>query len=361
MNPQRVGRPSDGRFLPRAMQSWLGLLPVLLLLAAGCATHPRPSPLNRFEFEAIEMAIPFRIVVYSADSQVATNAARQAFARIHGLNGQLSDYDPESELSRFSRTAGTGQSVPLSTELAAVLVRAQEVARESDGAFDVTVGPLVQLWRRARRQREIPDPARLGEARAAVGWGQLELRRTHGAAAAQFPFTGRLLKPGMRLDLGGIAKGYALDEATRILRAHGLHRTLITGAGDMVAGDPPPGQPGWKIDLPPVEFPGSPPDQAVWLRRGALCTSGDLFQYVEIDGQRYSHIVDPHTGLGLTDRGLVIVLGRDGMTTDALSTALSVLPTNQGLAVARKYRVEARILRVPKGTLEANQTPNFPR
>jgi thiamine biosynthesis lipoprotein len=315
--------------------------------------------LVRHEFEAIEMAIPFRIVLYARDGQQATNAAQAAFARIHELNGSLSDYDPQSELSRLSQTAGTGKTVPLSSDLARVLECANQVSRATDGAFDVTVGPLTQLWRRARRQRALPEPSRLEEARRAVGWSHLELAKERGAGSVR-P-TARLTQPGMRLDLGGIAKGYALDEATRVLRAHGLKQTLVTGAGDMVAGDPPPHQSGWKIDLPPLDLPGAPPLQTLWIHNGALCTSGDLFQHVEIDGVRYSHIVDPRVGLGLTDHSLVTVLGRDGMISDAFSTAISVLPVEESLRIAPRFGVQFRSIRAPGGEVSRVQTPHFPR
>jgi thiamine biosynthesis lipoprotein len=304
------------------------------------------------------MAIPFRIVAYAADGSTATNAARAAFARISELNRILSDYDAESELNHLSLTAGSGAVVPLSPELATVLLRAQHVAAASDGAFDVTVGPLTQLWRRARRQHALPDPELLNPARAAVGWTNLQLIRP---GKAHSPVTASLTTPKMRLDLGGIAKGYALDEATRILHDAGLTRTLITGAGDMVAGDPPPGESGWKIELAPLDLPGSPPALTVRLHNGSLCTSGDLFQHVEINGVRYSHIVDPHTGMGLTDHSLVVVLGQDGMTTDALSTAISVLGPERGIRLAEKYRAEARILRAPGGRIEMRATRRFPR
>lgn len=309
------------------------------------------------------MAIPFRIVLYSPEGMLATNAARAAFARIHELNSLLSDYDPNSELSRLSRTAGSGEAATLSRELATVLGRAQKVSAASRGAFDVTVGPLVQLWRRARRQGELPDPARLAEAKAAVGWESIQLKNDSRAAPGSrtSQITARLLKPGMRLDLGAIAKGYALDEATRVLKTNGIRCTLVTGAGDMVAGHSPPGQPGWKIELPPLDLPGAPPGRTVWLRNRSLATSGDLFQHVEINDVRYSHIVDPHTGYGLTDHGLVTAVGRDGITTDAVATALSVLPTNRGLALARKFGVQARIIRAPGGKLEVAQSPGFPR
>lgn len=305
------------------------------------------------------MAIPFRIVLYARDGQQATNAAQAAFARIHALNGSLSDYDPESELSRLSQTAGTGRIVPLSPDLAHVLDAAERVSRATDGAFDVTVGPLSQLWRRARRQRALPDPARLDEARRAVGWRHLELTTVRGPGSAHR--SARLIQPGMRLDLGGIAKGYALDEATRILQGHGLRQTLVTGAGDMVAGDPPPGQAGWRIELPPIDLPGAPPPQTLWLRHGALCTSGDLFQHVEIDGVRYSHIVDPRVGLGLTDHSLVTVLGPNGMIADAFSTAISIMPAERSLRIAPQFGIRFRSLRAQEGQVIRLQSRDFPR
>ncbi|MFM8360485.1 MAG: FAD:protein FMN transferase, partial [Verrucomicrobiota bacterium] len=272
------------------------------------------------------------------------------------LNRILSDYLPESELNRLSATAGTGVEVPLSPSLATVLLAAQEIAGGSHGAFDATVGPVVQLWRRARRQRQLPDPARLETARAAVGWTHLVLTGRPGSPGG---VRGRLLKPGMRLDLGGIAKGYALDEAARILREHGLRAFLVAGAGDLVAGDAPPGTRGWRVELPPLDAPDAPPSQFVLLHGAALCTSGDLFQHVEIDGRRYSHIVDPRTGVGLVDHSLVTVIGRTGMETDALATAASVLPPEAARRLCRRRRVEARIIRRPGNVVESQATPGF--
>lgn len=203
---------------------------------------------------------------------------------------------------------------------------------------------------------------------AAVGWQYLELnpsapnKRRLQATQPVSPTstTARLFRPKMRLDLGGIAKGYALDEATRVLRDRGLRRTLITGAGDMVAGDPPPGARGWKIDLAPLDLPDAPPLQSVWLKNGSLCTSGDLFQHVEIAGIRYSHIINPRTGLGLTNHSLVTVIGHDGMTTDALSTAFSVLSVAEVQRLSAQFNVQSRIIAAPNGRVESTSTGNFP-
>lgn len=305
-----------------------------LLGLAGCRTpEPEPAATERFEFTEPQMGVPFRLVLYAPGREAAETAARAAFARIAELNAVMSDYDSDSELSRLSATAGSGRAVPVSADLWRVLERAQELARRTDGAFDVTVGPAVILWRKARRDRALPDPARLARAREAVGWRHLELDpKTR---------TARLLRPGMKLDLGGIAKGYAADEALKVLAARGIHRALVAGGGDLAVSAPPPGRAGWRVEVTPPTPSPKLPEYWVSLRQAALATSGDVFQHVEIGGVRYSHIVDPRTGLGLTHRSQVTVIARDGLTADSLSTALSVLGLDQGRALADQLGVGA--------------------
>jgi thiamine biosynthesis lipoprotein len=199
----------------------------------------------------------------------------------------------------------------------------------------------------------MPDPARLEAARAAVGYQHLRLdpdRRT-----------AELRRPKMRLDLGGIAKGYALDEALKTIEDYGVSRALVTGGGDMVAGEAPPGRAGWLIEMAPLGGTNAPPARSVLLRRRALATSGDLFQRFEFGGRRYSHIVDPHTGIGLTDHSLVTVMARDGMTADALSTAVSVLGPDAGLRLVERERGAAvHIVRQPGADVEERTSRRFP-
>ncbi len=319
-------------------------------ILAGCATRKSP-PQSRYEFTAVHMAIPFRIVLYAPDGTSATNAADAAWERIAVLNSILSDYDPDSELSRLGSSSPHSIPVPVSPELARVIEVSQKVSAASDGAFDLSVGPLTQLWRRSRRQRLLPEPDKLAAARAAVGWQSI-VRTSAGV---------RLAKPGMRLDPGGIAKGYALDEATRVLRAHGIRSSMVAGAGDIVVTEPPPGEPGWRIEVGRLDTPDAPGPRQVLLRNASLCTSGDLFQFVEINGTRYSHIVDPRTGLGLTDHSLVTVIGPDGITTDALSTALSVAGPDRAASIARRFKAEFLLLRRPHTTVVQLESPGFQR
>ena len=345
---------NGGRADARSLRAGFAVAIAALLTTvwAGCAA-PR-AVLGRHEFQRPEMGLPFRIVLYAPDGTSATNAAEAAFARIAELNSSLSDYDDASELSRLSRTSGTGQAVPVGTDLWNVLAKAAQVSRASDGAFDITVGPLVQLWKRARRQRELPAPTLLAAAKASVGWDAVVLDPARRTAMLKLP--------KMRLDPGGIAKGYALDEAAKVLRARGVDRFLVSGGGDMVAGGPPPGRRGWRVEVGVYDTDGAPTPRFVSLRDHALATSGDQFQRAEIGGVRYSHIVDPRTGIGLTDHSLVTMIAPDGITADAVSKVVSVAGPGRGLSLLKRFPgVEAFIVRRPDGIVEERSSPGFGR
>jgi len=335
---------------------WLGV--ALIALAAGCASpghqaSDRPGrPEQRYAFSQPQMGVPFRVVLYAPDAAVAEAAARAAFARVKQLNDLLTDYDTDSELNLLSRTAGEGRAVPVSPDLWHVLERSQALARRSDGAFDITVGPFVSLWRKARWEQRLPNPTRLAEVRAAVGHEKMVLDPERRSAC--------LLVPNMHLDLGGIAKGYAVDAALAVLRERGLPRALVAGSGDLAVGDPPPGQRGWRIEITPLDVTNAPPVRFVLLARAAIATSGDVFQRVEIGGKRYSHIVDPRTGIGLTDHSLVTVIARDCTTADSLATAVSVLGPEKGLRLVRRTPGAAvRMVRQPGERLEAVESRGF--
>lgn len=259
------------------------------------------------------MGLPVRILLHAPDERRAESAARAAFARIAKLDAMMSDYKPDSELRRLG---DEGQAwTPVSPDLLEVLTTAIAVARATDGAFDPTAGPLVALWRETRKTGRLPAPAAIEAARTSVGWTHVEIDRARGAV--------RLMKPGMQLDLGGIAKGYILGEALRVLRMSGLGRALVESGGDIVVGSGPPGLAGWRIDAPSADalFRG----RASRLTNSALATSGSSEQFVEIDGVRYSHVIDPRTGMAVTSQVTARVIADDGATADALATALTVL------------------------------------
>ena len=255
-------------------------------------------------------------------------------------------------MSKLSRTSGQGKEVAVSDDLWKVLRRAQDLAERSDGAFDVTVGPCVNLWRKARREKKMPDPALLEKVRQAVGYSHVRLNPKRQSV--------QLLVPDMRLDLGGIAKGYAVDEALKVLRALGISAALVAGGGDMVVGDPPPGKKGWRVELAPLDAPNAPPARFVRLSHGAIATSGDLFQKLEIDGKRFSHIVDPRTGIGLTDHSLVSVIATDCITADSLTKVVSVLGPEKGIRFIEEIpKAAARMVRQPDKKVEVYESARF--
>lgn len=308
----------------------------------GRAAEP---PLTRFDFSQPHMGTRFRIVLYAPDAALAARASNEAFERITRLDNTMTDYQSGSELMSLCHRAG-GPPVAVSEDLFRILEKSQELAKRSGGAFDVTAGPVVRLWRRARRRREVPDQQELARARRLVGYKNLRLD-----AKAR---TAQLLKPGMMLDLGGIAKGYAADQALKVLARHGIDRALVAAGGDIAVGAPPPDQPGWRIGIAPLESPDTPPSRFLLLHDAGVSTSGDAEQHVEIGGVRYSHIIDPRTGRALVRRSSVTVVAPNATSSDSLATALSVLSPKRALALARTTPNTATL--IVRATAKGTQT-----
>lgn len=321
---------------------------IFVVIAAAPCGDPVPQ---RFEFAETHMATRFRVVLYAPDRPAAERAAKAAFSRAAELDAIMSDYRPSSEFMQLCAKAGSGP-VRVSVDLFTVLEQSQQYARLTGGAFDVTVGPVVRMWRRTRRTKVLPEAGALAAARELVGHEKLTLD-----AAAK---TATLAKSGMQLDLGGIAKGYAADAMQAVLRGNGVTQALVAAGGDIVVTDPPPGATCWRVGVTPLgeedkEAPTLP------LANAAVSTSGDAEQSVEIDGRRYSHIVDPKTGLGLGERFQVTVVATSGTASDALATGLSVMGADRGIRlVDTQGGVSARfVVRTVRG-LETRVSRGFP-
>ncbi len=311
-------------------------------------TAPAGGTPARFEFSEVHMGVPIKIALYTAGAEAANRAAKAVYARFAELNKLMSDYDPESELSRLSRSAPHTAAIPVSEPLWQVLNDSRKLADETGGAFDVTVGPMVRLWRRARRSGELPSENRIREAQAAVGRQFMKLSATGRGV--------QLTRPKMQLDLGGIAIGYAVDEGLSILAQLGITSAMIDASGDIGASDPPPNTPGWRIGLVPLGRDALS-NSYLLLENAAVSTSGDAFQFVEIGGNRYSHIVDPKTGYGLQGPCSVTVVAPDCTTADSLATAVCVLGPKAGLEfVDRQPHVAALYLRGGDGKPEIHQS-----
>lgn len=312
----------------------MGLLLACCIGGAGGVRSAEPE-LSRYEFESPHMGTTFRVVLYAADKPTAEKAAKAAFARVAELDRVLSDYNPNSELMKLCKAndAAPGKPVKVSDHLFEVLCKAEVISTLSDGAFDVTVGPVVKLWRLARRTQELPERTELADALAKVGYLKMKLD-PEGKTVA-------LAVAGMRLDLGGIGKGYAADHALHVLRNNGISHALVAASGDIVVGEPPPGKDRWIVDIAPLGK--GMPARRLKLAHAAVSTSGDLFQFVEIGGVRYSHVLDPKTGLGLTGRRSVTVVAPYGWLADSLTKAASVLPPEKALPLMERMKAATYI------------------
>jgi len=272
------------------------------------------------------MGVRVNLTFYAEGEFRARQAARKAFERFAELDAIMSDYRKDSELSRLSSMSGMGK-VKVSQDLYRVLEFAQKISRLSGGAFDVTCGVIVSLWREARKTKKIPDRNALLEALLRTGWENIELDERSSSV--------ELKQKGMKLDLGGIAKGYACDEALIELKKHGIESALVEAGGDIAISRPPPGAKGWRIAIH-----GSK-NKPLFLSNCGVSTSGDLYQFVEIDGVRYSHIIDPRTGIGSTNHLQVTVIARNAITSDSLATALCVLGEKEGSKLAKVFGAKA--------------------
>jgi thiamine biosynthesis lipoprotein len=316
----------------------------MLAISAILAMRQVPQrALQRFEFVEPHMGTLVRVTVYAQDARTATRAFRAAFDRIAALDNTLSDYKPDSELNRVASTAA-GRPAKVSADLFRVLKASQVLAEETGGAFDVTQGPVIRLWREARRSGRLPDPEALREAAGRSGYRKLRLDAVHRTVA--------LAMPGMALDVGGIGKGYAASEALEAIARLGVRSALVAVSGDLAFSGAPPGQRGWRIGVRKgdEELPGVP--EYLELTNAAVSTSGNTEQHAEIDGRRYSHVIDPSSGQGLLDDIRVTVIARHGIDADGLDTAASVLGPERGLTLIESHPGAAglMVVRTSQGT-----------
>jgi thiamine biosynthesis lipoprotein len=311
------------------------------------------------------MGVEARIVLYARSRADADDAANAAYAVIGGLEDALSDWTETSAASHLAEHAGEGP-VEVPPELFDVLAQSLELSRSTAGAFDPTVGPLVDLWRRARAISRLPDPAEIERARALVGADKVVIDRSD--------HTVELTVRGMRLDFGAIGKGAACQRALETLQERGIQSALVQMGGDLVCSRAPPGTRGWSVDVPaPMsdaavternprpEVSGARTERLLLVER-ALSISGDTEQWIEIEGVRRSHVIDPRSGLGLTTRASAVVIASDGAVADALSTAAGVLGPERGVEIVALHPgCDARLDALESGVWIRRETSGFAR
>jgi thiamine biosynthesis lipoprotein len=295
----------------------------------------------RFEYSHSSMGSLFTIIGYGSDTLHARAMANSAFSMIDRLDLIMSDYNPESELMKLSRQSGNGEFIPVTTELFHVIRQSLFWSAWTGGIFDITIGPFSQLWRRAGRKDVLPDSIQIHRAATRVGYQYIQLDTINQSVM--------LVKPGMQLDLGGIAKGYTVDEIFHFFKDQGYDRLLVDGGGDIRVGNNPPGTDGWKIRI----SGGNGLDSLVYLSDCAVATSGDIYRFAEINGKRYSHIINPFTGYGIQIPRTVTVIAPDCTEADVLASTLSIAGVKEGFRLLKKQKeVKALILEDRKGKLK---------
>jgi len=332
------------RRTPRRRRILAALFVLTLIAIAMWRRGCRDLPRRDHTFIAMG-GIPITVSIWGRGEEEFAADVAAAIALVERLESLLSDYRPESEISRINRAAA-GEEIPIGDDVTRILKLARRIHDETGGAFDAASGALFRLWKRAERVPEGPDLARI---RAACGLTHFRIdedRRTVVKDAAD-----------AALDLGGIAKGYMADRVLEILRARGVRRALVAIAGDIAGfgGDPP-----FTIGIRDPR--GRPRDVigTVPLAAGAISTSGAYERFIEIGGVRYGHIIDPRSGRPTAGPLSASILAPEGAIADALATAVFVLGPDEGLRAARAAGAEALVIAEgPEGGLRFLATEGF--
>ncbi|UHD14700.1 FAD:protein FMN transferase [Thiocapsa bogorovii] len=318
--------------LSAPIRVWTCLLMLLaVLLASGCS-----DPDTLVEIHGSTMGTTYSIKLVELPlSLTADTLKAQLDARLDAVNGLMSTYRPDSELSRFNASRSTDW-FPVDPELADLVARAQSISALSDGAFDITVGPLVNLWGFGPDAHpfRVPDPQTIEKVRARVGHDKLDVRDQPPAL--------RKHHPELYVDLSAIAKGYGVDQLADLLDRLGATAYLAEIGGELMArGNKPGGQP-WRIAIERPDATSRTVYRIVTLEDDAMATSGDYRNFYEKDGQIYSHTIDPGTGRPVAHAlASVTVITENCATADALATTFLVLGPERGLALAESLGIGA--------------------
>ncbi len=293
-----------------------------------------------------------RVVVIAEDSNTAKKCIEIAFTQINKVDELMSDYKSDSEISRANKDAAK-TAVHLSKSTYEVLQRSIEFSKLTYGAFDITVGPLVDLFHSAEKKQVAPTKEQIAQAKSKVGFEKLKLDDQN--RTVQFAVD------GMRLDLGGIAKGYAVDKAIEAMQACGATGGMVDLGGDIRCfGAPLKGRDHWLIGLQNPNLDEDVGEQNLMLKlkltNGAIATSGDYQQFVLIEGKRHSHIINRKTGTSTEGLSSVTIIANKATDADALATAVTVMGIEKGIALIEKLTGTEAILITSQPKLELIKT-----
>ena len=322
----------------------------ILIFAAFLSNGVANSQEKKYSFSETKMGSPFNIILVTGDSLKASFLAKQCYALVDSFNHVFSDYDSTSELNRLNASSGNNFFKP-SAALWDIILLSQQAYQKSKGAFDITIGPLSRFWRKARKEKIFPDNNAVLEKRKLTGFNRLQIDAR--ARTLYLPIK------GMRLDLGGIAKGYIAQQVVDFLSRQGINQALADAGGDMAMSKSPPNSKGWIIGINIPETTDQLLAHKLLLASIAVATSGDVYQYFEHNGKKYSHIIDPRTGYGITSQRNVTVIAKNGTDADWLATACSILPVVSAKKLAEANHAELLITELKDGKIIYYTTKNF--
>jgi FAD:protein FMN transferase len=309
------------------------------------------SQAKRFSFSEPKMGSAFTIILYHEDSLKAQDLAKNAFKIVDSLNASFSDYLPNSEISRLATNSANKNWVEVSPYLYDILKISKEAWIKSEGSFDITIGGLTKLWRQSKKNKKLPNKNILNAALATTGMQFLRLNQNSNSI--------KLLKKGMSIDLGGIGKGFAAEKVLNYLKSENVFMALCDASGNMAVGDAAPDKPFWQIGIQLPTQNRQLLNSMVQFKNKAISTSGDIYQYSEIENRRYSHILDPKTGLGATFQKQVTIICDNATKADWLSTACYLLSTKKALILAKKEKADILIIESKNNRLKQIKSKNF--
>jgi thiamine biosynthesis lipoprotein ApbE len=293
--------------------------------------------LTLFKKAALSMGTLFEISAYVANKYKAEKAFNDVFKEINRLDYLMSNYKEESELSEINKNAASGPTT-CDNELAYVIEQSLQYSDITDGAFDITIGPLMKKWGFFKEQGRILGKEELKSVLESVSYKNIIIGETVKKSLFRDPSVVKTISfkhSGTQIDLGGIGKGYAVDMAARVLKGNGINSALMNFAGNIYAYGTPPGKDSWVIGLQhPRKSEGLL--GSFEIRDKAVSTSGDYEKFFTIDGERYSHIIDPRTGNPVKDIVSVTIVADNATRADALSTGVFVLGLDKGMALIEK-------------------------
>lgn len=308
------------------------------------------AQLTKFQYSTEKMGSPFNLVFAASDKATADEISKQCFKLVDSLVHIFSDYDSSSELNWINQHAGIAPVI-ISSQMLNLLLISKQAYYKSEGAYTIAIGPLSSIWRNARKGKQFPHSNEVQIAKQLSDFTLIEIDSSKSRIY--------LPQKGMRLDVGGLGKGYIAQLVLNFLKANGIHQALVDAGGKIVMSEAIEPNKNWKIGINLSQSKTHILDKNLMLNNCAVATSGDIYQFMYHEGKKYSHIINPQTGYGLNNTRNVTVIAKDGAEADWLATACSILPIQQALKLVNSYHGNILIAVQNKGRIKYYKSKGF--